>query len=99
MNKEITKVINIAIIYILIILATGVIGTYLSDYLVMVDWFGDAKPICRILGDHNHKGRLDFQQINYVRNGICKFDYIPKWGARHYWYNFGVAILVIASVS
>lgn len=36
-----TKVFNLMTFYILLIVSMGMLGTYLSDYLIEINWFGD----------------------------------------------------------
>ena len=42
MNKKINKVFNTITISILLICSIGICGTYLSDYLNDIGWFGDS---------------------------------------------------------
>ena len=39
--KKINKIFTVITTYILIILALAILGTFLSDYLVNINWFGD----------------------------------------------------------
>lgn len=36
-----TKVFNLITFYILLILSMGMLGTYFSEYLIEINWFGD----------------------------------------------------------
>ena len=76
-----TNKIFIAIIFHLTILITiGIAGTYLSDYLIEIKWFGDEK-------------------VNLYNNYSERYYEHNNWGARHYWYNFGVALFFLTSLS
>lgn len=73
--KKINKVFTTITISILVLSLIGIFGTYLSDYLIEINWFGDSKPYKTSCGN-----RVD-------------------WGARHYWYNWGVSLLFITSLA
>jgi hypothetical protein len=74
MKKKINKVFTTITVSLLILMTIGVLGTYISDHLESIKWFGDSAPY-----EGNYGTRVD-------------------WGARHYWYNWGVALLLIASL-
>ena len=44
MKKKVHKVFNVITISILLLMLIGIGGTYLSDYLVSINWFGDSEP-------------------------------------------------------
>ncbi len=96
------KIFNTISIYIIGLLIIGVTGTYLSDYLNEVNWFGDVKTgetKCFATGEHSHYNYGSKSFIN--KDGVCLYVYnsIEQWGARHYWYNFGVVILFVLSLA
>ena len=39
--KKVNKIFNAITISLLILIGIGILGTYLSDYLVRINWFGD----------------------------------------------------------
>ena len=74
--KKINKVFNMISLSILLLMCIGIGGTYLSDYLVEINWFGDGSEV-------------------YV-NQFGKET--VEWGARHYWYNWGLTFLFVSTV-
>tara|TARA_R110000851_G_C12804666_1_gene537826 strand:- start:299 stop:574 length:276 start_codon:yes stop_codon:yes gene_type:complete len=76
MNK-INRVFSTVTISLIILFAIGIAGTYLSDYLVSISWFGDYTSTYI---DYNNNERP-----------------INIYGARHYWYNWGVFLLFTTS--
>lgn len=74
--KEYNKIFNAITLCILFLILIGIAGTYLSDYLIDINWFGDSIETEYFLG-RSHEREV--------------------WGARHYWYNWGVFILFLAT--
>jgi|TARA_R110000796_G_scaffold149308_1_gene266156 hypothetical protein len=74
-NKKINKVFSTITVSLLILMSIAILGTYLSDYLESIKWFGDSEPYT------DERKRLSVD-----------------WGARHYWYNWGVALLFLTSL-
>lgn len=72
-----TKLFNLITFYILLIVSMGMLGTYFSEYLSEINWFGD----------------IDTGKI-YVDSG----KKVTIWGARHYWYNWGVGFLFVSTI-
>tara|TARA_B100000809_G_scaffold232426_1_gene248316 strand:+ start:356 stop:625 length:270 start_codon:yes stop_codon:yes gene_type:complete len=77
--KNINKVFNTVTISLIILIGIGLMGTFLSDYLVSIDWFGDT----------SRTGKFWGSKEAYT---------IHEWGARHYWYNWGVFFLFITAL-
>lgn len=74
--KKVNRVFSTITISLLILFSLAISGTYLSDYLISVNWFGDYTTDTRTTwGGYQH------------------------WGARHYWYNWGVSLLFITSLA
>lgn len=71
--KKVNRVFNTISISILVLALIGVSGTYLSDCLNEIGWFGDK------ITEHKH---TYFSGSSYI-----------EWGARHYWYYWGVFLL------
>ena len=71
-----SKIFNAITLYILAIFSIAIIGTYLSDYLVSINWFGDYVSDTRSGWDGSYE----------------------RWGARHYWYNWGMFLLFVLSI-
>lgn len=76
--KKVNKLFNITTLTILSLVIIGICGTYLSDYLIEINWFGDYTSLDLVYGGEKK---------------LCK-----HWGARHYWYNWGVFLLMTVSV-
>ena len=76
--KKINKIFNVIALWIFVSVLIGVSGTFLSDYLVSIDWFGDHSVT----------------RFNSFYGKEVVDDY---WGARHYWYNWGVFLLFSVS--
>jgi hypothetical protein len=77
--KKVNKIFSVITISIFILMFLGIAGTYLSDYLSSINWFGDYK----------NTYYSDYKERNITET---------VWGARHYWYNWGISILFIVSV-
>ena len=77
--KKVNKIFNIITLTIVSIVVTGILGTYLSDYLIGINWFGDYKSLDKMWGGGKE---------------IC-----AHWGARHYWYNWGIVLLILITVA
>jgi hypothetical protein len=73
------NIFNIILLWLCLMVSAGICGTFLSDYLVSINWFGDAEVL-----DMNWSTGKKYTRI--------------KWGARHYWYNWGVSLLFITSM-
>lgn len=74
--KNINKVFNTITISLVVLIGIGMCGTFLSDYLISINWFGDYSDNTRGMdGRFNH------------------------WGARHYWYNWGVFFLFVTALA
>jgi len=71
-----TKLFNLITFYILLIVSMGMVGTFLSDYLIEINWFNDV-----------YTGRV-----------YSSGKKVIIWGIRHYWYNWGVFLLFIATI-
>lgn len=78
--KEGNKIFNAITISILILFAVAIGGTYLSDYLASIDWFGDYEVVA---------------YSDYYKRDQTKYH----WGARHYWYNWGMGLLFFTSLA
>ena len=96
------KIFNIITIYIIGLLIIGITGTYLSDYLNDVNWFGDTVlggGKCLATGEHTHY--YDYGEKLFMKKGVCLYikSSSKEWGARHLWYNWGVVILFLLSLS
>ena len=63
--SKLNRVFNVITVNILIMFSIGFIGTYLSDYFIEQNLFGDSGA--------------------------------AHWGARHYWYNWGVFFLFLSN--
>lgn len=70
-----TKVFNLITFYILLIVSMGMLGTYFSEYLTEINWFGDI-----------YTGRVYTDGKKVIH-----------WGARHYWYNWGMFFLFVST--
>lgn len=78
MNK-VNRIFTTISISLIALLAIGFAGTFVSDYLVSVNWFDDYS---------NMESRYGGRSREYF-----------YWGARHYWYNWGVFFLFITSLA
>ena len=82
------KKINKISLIVLIIFSIGFLGSFIVDYIVSINGFGDN--ICgQITKDHHWHGMF---------SGAKCYGETILWGARHYWYNWGVACLFIVSL-
>ena len=48
--KNINKIFNAITINLLVLTAIGLAGTFLSDYLISINWFGDYKEVKNYYG-------------------------------------------------
>ena len=76
--KNINKIFNTITISIVVLVGIGLLGTFFSDYLISIKWFGDYSKITNYYDSEK----------TYIKH--C-------WGARHYWYNWGVFLLFITA--
>ena len=78
--RKVNKIFNIIFGYIIFAVAMGIGMSYLTEYLVDTNWFGDVVKIRR------------------YTNGDYGPEYI-KWGARHIWYNAGLWLTSLATLT
>ena len=83
MKELMIKFTNISI-QVLIIGVIGFCWTYFGDYLQEINMFGDT--VCNNTTEHTHDW-----------SGYCKGNKV-FWGARHYWYNWTLAIITTLQV-
>ena len=69
------RIFNTITIYVVVIVAIAMTGTFLSDHLNEIKWFGDstfAEEKCLAVKAHKHYIH-GVGKLNYVKNGECDY--------------------------
>ena len=68
---------------VIILFGVAILGTFLSDYLNEIKWFGDYFDI------------IDHSEYMVDTYDVPKHEEILRHGSRHVWYNIGFILLFI----
>ena len=68
---------------VIILFGVAILGTFLSDYLTEIQWFGDTVSV---VTNSDHIMKM-FDEPRHQE--------ILHYSARHYWYNWGFAVLFL----
>ena len=79
--RKTNKVFTVIAVHLALLIGIGILGTFLSDFLTEINWFGDV-----VLTDDK-----------FVYQAFGGKSQV-KWGARHYWYNWGCFLFAVLSV-
>ena len=96
--KNINRLFNVMTLYIILLFSISIGGTYLSDYLNDNYWLGDQMCIRTRFNISNIYNNSDVLYHKHGDDKHYKGDVYITWGARHYWYNYGLFVLWCVSL-
>jgi hypothetical protein len=88
------KIMNVVTVYVVIFFAIGMGFTFVSEYLIQIDWFGDK--ICDWKGWGTNYNNVSFHKHGEFYH--YKGDVYLIWGSRHFWYFWALMTLSLVTL-